>query len=255
MSSGGAESTQTRLEELCAAFKLPTIREELVERLSSAGHEKALGALLEIFELEAADRAERRCDRLRRASKLPLGKTIETLEQERLPTKLARQVQSLCKGEFVDTCENVLAFGPPGAGKSHVVAAIGHALVERGRSVLFVPAFRLVQELLAAKRDLDLPRALRKLDRFDVLIVDDLGYVQHSADDAEVLFTLMAERYERRSMVITSNLVFSQWDQIFQNPMATAAAIDRIVHHATILELDVPSYRSEKAKSKKGSKA
>lgn len=109
-----------------------------------------------------------------------------------------------------------------------------------------MPAFKLVQDLLAAKRDLELPRALKKLDRFDVLILDDIGYIKQRPDEVEVLFTLMAERYERRSLIITSNLVFSEWDQIFQNPMTTAAAIDRLVHHSVILEFDVPSYRSER---------
>jgi DNA replication protein DnaC len=126
--------------------------------------------------------------------------------------------------------------------------ALGHRLVEAGHAVYFTPAYRLVQELLAAKRDLALPRALRKLDQFEVLILDDLGYVQQDAAEAEELFTLLAERYERRSLVITSNLVFSQWDQILRNPMATAAAIDRIVHHSVILEFDVPSYRTAEAR-------
>jgi DNA replication protein DnaC len=113
--------------------------------------------------------------------------------------------------------------------------------------VLFSPTFRLVQELLAARRDLKLPGALRKLDLFDVVVLDDIGYVQQAPEEVEVPFTLMAERYERRSMLITSNLVFSQWDQIFKNPMTTAAAIDRLVHHSTILEFDVPTYRTEGA--------
>lgn len=119
--------------------------------------------------------------------------------------------------------------------------------METGHSVLFVPAYRLAQDLLAAKRDLQLPRALRKLDQFEFLLLDDLGYLPQGADESQVLFTLMAERYERRSLGITSNLVFSQWDTIFQNPMATAAAIDRVVHHAVILEFDVPSYRINQA--------
>ena len=139
---------------------------------------------------------------------------------------------------------NVLAFGLPGTGKSHALCALGHRLVETGYSVLFTPAYRLVQELLAARRDLQLPRALRKLDNFDFLVLDDLGYLPQGAAESEVLFTLMAERYGRRAIGITSNLVFSQWDQIFQNPMATAAAIDRVVHHSVILEFDVPSYRT-----------
>ena len=111
---------------------------------------------------------------------------------------------------------------------------LGHRLVEAGHSVLFAPAYRLVQELLAAKRDLDLPRRLRKLDNFDFLLLDDLP---QGAEESEVLFTLITERYERRSLGIASNLVFSEWERIFANPMATAAAIDRVVHHSVILEL------------------
>ena len=138
----------------------------------------------------------------------------------------------------------------PGTGKTHALCAVGHRLVETGHSVLFTPAYQLVQELLAAKRDLDLPRALRKLDNFDFLIIDDLGYLPQGTEESEVLFTLMAERYERRSLGISSNLVFSEWDRIFQNPMATAAAIDRIVHHSVILEISVPSYRTSAAEQR-----
>jgi DNA replication protein DnaC len=163
---------------------------------------------------------------------------------------LAHTLRELGRGGFVDRAENVLAFGLPGVGKSHAASAIGHALIDSGRSVLHQPTFRLVQELLVAKRDLQLPRALRKLDLFDVILIDDIGYVQQNSEEVEVLFTLMAERYERRSMIITSNLVFSQWDQIFKNPMTTAAAIDRVVHHAVILEFNVPSYRSEEAQGR-----
>ena len=143
-------------------------------------------------------------------------------------------------GSFVDRGVNVLAFGLPGTGKTHALCAVGHRLVEAGRSVLFAPAYRLVQDLLAAKRDLALPRQLRKLDNYDFLLLDDLGYLPQGAEESEVLFTLIAERYERRSLGITSNLVFSQWEHIFANPMATAAAIDRVVHHSVILEFDVP---------------
>ncbi len=138
----------------------------------------------------------------------------------------------------------------PVAGKTHTMAALANRLIEQRRSVLFVPTFKLVQDLLAAKRDLDLPRALRKLDRFEVLILDDLGYLKQRADEAEVLFTLIAERYERRSIIVTSNRVFSQWEEIFQSPMATAAAIDRIVHHSVITEFDVTSYRTAEAQGK-----
>src|SRR5271167_2759369 len=154
---------------------------------------------------------------------------------------LARE---LARGEFLERAENALAFGLPGVGKSHAACAIGNALIEQGHSVLFRPAYQLVQELLATKRDLVLPQKLRRLDSFELLILDDIGYVKQSAEEAEVLFTLIAERYERRSVLITSNLVFSDWERIFKDPMTTAAAIDRLVHHAVILEFNVPSYRT-----------
>ena len=167
------------------------------------------------------------------------GKTWETFEHGRVPLALRQQLDQLAQGSFVERGVNVLAFGLPGTGKTHALCALGHRLVEAGHSVLFAPAYRLVQELLAAKRDLDLPRQLRKLDNFDFLLLDDLGYLPQGAEESEVLFTLIAERYERRSLGITSNLVFSEWERIFANPMATAAAIDRVVHHSVILEFDV----------------
>ena len=158
---------------------------------------------------------------------------------------MRQQLNRLGEGDFADRGVNVLAFGMPGTGKTHAMCAIGHRLVESGHSVLFIPAYRLVQDMLAAKRDLELPRMLRKLDNFDLLVIDDLGYLPQGAEESEVLFTLIAERYERRSLGITSNLVFSEWEKVFTNPMATAAAIDRIVHHSVILEFDVPSYRTQ----------
>jgi DNA replication protein DnaC len=240
-----------RLGELCAEFRLPTLAAEFVPRILEAGQADLLPLLTEIFELEAGDRRERRVDRLRRASHLPPGKTFATLDDARLNRPLSQKLRELARGDFAERAVNVLAFGLPGVGKSHAVCALGHALVEAGQSVLFSPTFQLVQELLAAKRDLDLPRALRRLDLFDVVILDDIGYVQQSPDEIEVLFTFLAERYERRSVVITSNLVFSEWDRIFKNPMTTAAAIDRLVHHSVILEFTGPSFRSDKAKTDK----
>ena len=149
----------------------------------------------------------------------------------------------------MDRADNLLVFGLPGRGKTHFVAAVGHELVNIGRSVFFTPTYRLVDSLLRAKRDLLLEHELRRLDRFEVLILDDIGYVQQSPEEMEVLFTLLAERYERRSVVITSNLIFSQWDQIFKNPMTTAAAIDRVVHHSIIVEFgkEMSSHRADEA--------
>lgn len=163
---------------------------------------------------------------------------------------LVRRLHELAEGDFLEEATNVLAFGLPGVGKSHAMCAVGHALIERGHAVLFMPTYSLVQELLAAKQKLDLPRALRKLDQFAVLILDDVGYIQQSPEEAEILFTLLAERYERRSVFITSNLIFEHWDRIFRDQMATAAAIDRLVHYSVLLEFDVPSFRTEAAKSR-----
>ena len=205
-----------------------------------------------LAEIEIEDRRGRRIERLLRQSSLAQDKVLSTLDLSRLPAPVRRTVPTLCEGGFVDRAENLLAFGLPGRGKTHLVCAIGHELVQRGYQVLFVPAFKLVQRLLAAKQRLDLEATLRRLDHFDAVILDDLGYVQQGRAEMEVLFTFLAERYERRSVLITSNLVFSEWDKIFQDPMTTACAIDRLVHHAVILELSGPSYRAEAAKSRLG---
>ena len=149
----------------------------------------------------------------------------------------------------MDRAENLLFFGLPGTGKTHLAAALGYEWIANDRSVFFTPTYQLVGRLLRAKRDLELERELRRLDRFQVVILDDIGYVQQSREEMEVLFTFLAERYERRSVVITSNLVFSEWGQIFKDPLTTAAAIDRVVHHSVIVEFgsEMTSYRAEEA--------
>ena len=241
---------QERIGQLCHQFKLPTMGARSASRFTAAGHGDALATLLEVLEEEAEDRRHRRIDRLRKEARLPSGKTWETFDHDRIPLVLRQQLDQLAQGSFVELGVNVLAFGLPGTGKTHALCALGHRLVETGHSVLFTPAYRLVQELLAAKRDLDLPRRLRRLDNFDFLLLDDLGYLPQGTEESEVLFTLIAERYERRSLGITSNLVFSEWERIFANPMATAAAIDRVVHHSVILEFDVPSFRTDAAQQR-----
>jgi len=168
---------------------------------------------------------------------------------------VAQQLRSLLSGDFLDRRENVLVFGPPGSGKTHTLNAVALELVRTGRRVLFTKCSLLVQELLKAKRDLGLKELLRDLSRWEGLIIDDLGYVQQSREEMEVLFTLLAERYERGSVLLSSNLAFSGWEAIFKDPMTTAAAIDRLVHHSVILELNIPSYRAEQAKKAKQGRA
>ncbi len=240
------------LFELLRELKLPGFvarHGELAAEAERAGwgFERFLRALAEA---EIDQRHQKRLERLLKASKLPLEKSLATLDTARLPVPVRRMLPTLCDGGFVERAENLLAFGLPGRGKTHLVCAIGLELIQRGHTVHFTPTYALVQRLLAARRDLALEKELHRLDAFDVLILDDIGYIQQDRDEMEVLFTLLAERYERRSVVITSNLVFSQWDRIFKDPMTTAAAIDRIVHHAVILELTGPSYRAEAAKAR-----
>ena len=214
------------------------------------GYRRFLGYLVEN---EVNERLRRRVERQLKESGLPSGKTLAALDEKKLPDKVRRQLPTLLSGELVGRGDNLLCFGLPGRGKSHLVAALGREWIQRHQlKVLFTPTFKLVTQLLAAKRDLKLPGALAKLERFDVVILDDIGYVQQSRDEMEVLFTFLAERYEKKSVVITSNLVFSQWDQIFKDPMTTMAAIDRLVHHATILEFNGDSHRAHAAKAKAG---
>lgn len=237
---------------LLRALKLPAFTrhaEEIAIKASCEGWTFSQ-YLQHLAELEIEERRTRRIDRALRDSDLPAEKTLATLERSRLSPKLTKQMASLCEGDFVERGENLLVFGLPGRGKSHVVAAIGHELIRHGYRVLFTPTFALVQRLLAAKRDLRLERELAALDIYHAVILDDIGYVQQSRDEMEVLFTFLAERYERKSVLITSNLVFSDWIRIFKDPMTTAAAIDRLVHHAVILEMTGPSYRSEEARKR-----
>ncbi len=236
---------------LLRVLKLPTVArhaEAIAEKAEREGW--AFGQYLRhLVELEVDERRRKRIARHQHASGLPGEKTLATLDRRRLAPSVAKQLPTLCEGSFVERGDNVLLFGLPGRGKTHVVCAIGHELVRRGHRVYFTPAYALVQRLLAAKRDLCLEKELGVLDGFDAVILDDIGYVQQSRDEMEELFTFLAERYERKSVLITSNLVFSEWTRIFQDPMTTAAAIDRLIHHAVILEMAGPSVRAQAAKN------
>lgn len=204
--------------------------------------------LYELACREAEARDARRVERMLAQSFLPREKTFETLDLNCYPLAVRQQIAQLRRGAFLDDAVNVVAVGQPGTGKSHLAAAIGVELARQGRSVLWTPTFALVQTLLAAKRDLKLPRELARLQRFECLVLDDIGYVQQDRDEMEVLFTLLSQRYEARSTFITTNLVFSEWTRIFKDPMTTQAAIDRVVHHSVILDLaGVESYRARRA--------
>lgn len=243
--------SQQSLDMMLRALKLPSFHSYHEDvAIQSERQGSSFGQYLhQLCELELSERERRRIERYSKASHLPIDKTLERFQMDRVPVKVKRQVPKLCEGGFVGRAENVLAFGLPGRGKTHLLCAIGHELIRRGYRVLFIPTYQLVQQLLVAKKELRLEQALKRLDRFDAVLLDDIGYVQQDREEMEVLFTFLGERYERRSVMITSNLVFSQWDKIFKDTMTTAAAIDRVVHHSTILEMTGKSFRNEEAQN------
>jgi len=243
-----------RLDSGLKRLRLSTIRscykdEAELARKESLSYESYLH---ELITRECEERRRKRITRYLRESKLPLEKNLDSFERSRLPLKINNQVSSLLDGSFLQRCENVLAFGNPGSGKTHLLCAIAQELINQDRRILFTPCSMLVQELLIAKKELELPKTLRKVSRYDAILIDDIGYVQQSREEMEVLFTLLAHCYERTSVMITSNLPFSKWERIFKDPMTTAAAIDRLVHHSVILEVNLESYRLEKATERNG---
>ena len=244
-------ATWASLAIMLRALKLATVRrhaDEIAQQAEQEGwtFERYLHHLVE---LELQERRWRCIERNLRDAGLPEDKTLATLNRARLPPKVAKQVATLCEGAVVERGDNLLAFGLPGRGKTHLVCAIAHELIQRGYRVLFTATFALVQRLLVAKRDLRLEDELAILDGLDAVLRDDIGYVQPNRDEMEVLFTFLAERYERRTVIITSNLVFGEWHRIFKDPMTTAAAIDRLVHHSVILEMTGKNIRIEEAQA------
>ena len=186
--------------------------------------------------------------RARADSQLPLGKSLDEFDFAVVPAVSRAQVMAMAEADsWINQGHNLLAFGPPGTGKTHLVAAIGHTLIDRGLRVFFTRTSELVQRLQAARRDLRLPAELTKLDRFDLIILDDISYARRDQAETSVLFELIAERYERKSIAITANAPFSAWDQIFPDKAMTVAAVDRLVHHSTILEMNADSYRRRAA--------
>lgn len=243
-----------RLELMLSELRLPGIKAvwaRLAEQSDKEGW-PAARFLAALAEYEIADRGRRRIERHLAEARLPAGKTIATFDFANVPMVSKAQITALAAGDaWLKKGANLLLFGPPGGGKSHLSAALGLALVENGWRVLFVRTTDLVQRLQVARRELALETAIAKLDRYDLLILDDIAYVTKDQAETSVLFELIAARYERRSMMITANQPFGEWGKIFQDHAMTLAAIDRLVHHATIIEMNVESYRRREAIERK----
>jgi len=245
-------NTSKLLDQL-KELRLPTFRENHLPTAEQAAREHWTHThfLADLVGKECQARTQGRILRLMRNANLLAGKTWDQFDWSRVPLHVTQQFETLRHGDFLNRQDNLLVFGKPGSGKTMLLSALGDQLVKQGRSVCFSTCQMLVQELLRAKRDLRLERVIKKLHKFEALIIDDLGYVQQSREEMEVLFTLLSERYERGSVLVSSNLPFSKWEQIFKDPMTTAAAIDRLVHHSVIIELNnILSYRLEEAKKK-----
>ena len=243
-----------RLNLLLNELRLPAIKvlwPQFAEQSDKEGW-PAARFLATIAEHEIAERSRRRIERHLVEARLPTGKTFDNFDFEAVPMISKAQVTALAAGDsWLGKGANLLLFGPPGGGKSHLAAAIGLALIENGWRVLFTRTTDLVQKLQLARRELNLEAAINRLDRFDLLVLDDLAYVTKDQAETSVLFELISARYERRSMLITANQPFGEWNRVFPDPAMTLAAIDRLVHHATIVEMNVESYRRRTALERK----
>ena len=243
-----SQSLAQTLESL--SLKVMANEHQALAELFEKNKKSFVDYLGELASREAEHRYQLKISRLLKNAKLPRNKLLKDFEVDRIPGLSASYVQSLISGEFIDRYENLLIFGNPGTGKTHLSIALAREWCVANRRVLYISAANLVQQLLIAKRSLSLEQYIKRLDAFEILVIDDISYIPFEASETDVLFTLLAARYEMRSVLITSNLPFANWNKIFKDEMTTAAAIDRLVHHAMILELNTESYRMANAKKR-----
>jgi len=241
-----------QIKKYLKELKLSYLKSEFQE-LSKQASQESLSYeeyLLEILKLEYENRNQKKIEKFLKESKIPLEKNISSFDLKRISKKAIYQFKVLLNGDFLDRKENLLIFGNPGSGKTHLICALSQELISKGKRIYFTKCDFLVQDLLIAKRELKISKMIKKFSKFDAIIIDDIGYVNQSKREMEVLFSLLAERYEKGSIFITSNLSFSKWGKIFKDQTMATAAIDRLIHHSIIFELNIKSYRMEKARKK-----
>lgn len=256
------QTDTARLNLALTELRLPAIKAlwpRFAEQADKEGW-PAARLLSALIEHELTERDRRRIQRHLAQARLLPGKTLETFDFTAVPMLSKAHINAITAGDsWIGQGSNILLFGPPGVGKSHLGSAIGLSLIEKGYRVLYTRTTDLVQRLQQARRDLLLESAIAKLDKFQLLILDDITYVTKDQAETSVLFELISARYERRSILITANQPFAEWNSIFPDPAMTLAAVDRLVHHASIFEMNVESYRrraaqqaNQKARSAQG---
>lgn len=245
------------LEHYLKQLKLPTMLREYsaVAQACAKEDQDHIAFLLRLAERETLDREQRAAERRIKAAKFPVLKTLDTFDFKAQPGINRTLLLELMRGEYLDNHENILFIGNPGTGKTHLATALGHAACAQGKRVRFLSVTGLVTQLLEAREDRQLERLLKRLEKLHVMVLDELGYVPFSKAGAELLFEVVSRAYERQSLIMTTNLPFEQWTEIFGNERLTGALLDRITHRVHIIQANGESYRLRDAKKQRKRKA
>jgi DNA replication protein DnaC len=243
-------------EELMSGLKrlrLPAIAKEYSEIAKDCEKSKQSFEqyLLALVNCELRDKDRLKTERLQKEAKLPLVKLVSDFDFSKRSGITAKEVARLCQGDFIKSKGNVVLYGTFGIGKSHLAMAVTRSLCERGFRCLFTSTTNLINDLLVAQKTLTLATVFNRLDRYDLITLDELGYTPQNQEGADLFFQLISQRYERKSLMITTNLTYGEWDKVFLNKSSTAAAVDRIIHNCETFNILGPSWRAETAKAKK----